>query len=222
MKLVLFDFCDTLVSFQTADAFVDFVRINSANRKMEFIERINSSLKYFKIYSILNRLTPDNRLSKKVKLFQLKGLNRSELTSFSRRYYQEMIKPKLIPQTIKILKDAVLAGHETVLISAGYDLYLQYFVTEFGIKHLISSELLFKGDVFTGKLKRKDCYGTEKTHVLNRKFPKNLNGYESIEAYSDSASDIPLLKWATVPYVVSKSSSQAWASKMGCKEIIWK
>ena len=32
-KIALFDFCETIANFQTADAFVDFVRFNENKKK---------------------------------------------------------------------------------------------------------------------------------------------------------------------------------------------
>ncbi|GHT86418.1 hypothetical protein FACS1894137_11980 [Spirochaetia bacterium] len=40
-------------------------------------------------------------------------------------------------------------------------------------------------------------------------------------SYSDSKSDIPLLKWTTIGVVVSKNHHQPWINDDNFKEIIW-
>jgi phosphoserine phosphatase len=44
--------------------------------------------------------------------------------------------------------------------------------------------------------------------------------YSKSIVYSDSITDLPLLKWADEAVVISKSKSQLWANDFGFKEII--
>ena len=78
-KIALFDFCDTLVDFQTGDAFIDFIRENTNKKRAFIFEKFRLLLIKIKFFSVLSRLLPKNNWHKKLKLFQLKGYTKNEI-----------------------------------------------------------------------------------------------------------------------------------------------
>jgi HAD superfamily hydrolase (TIGR01490 family) len=222
-NLALFDFCETLVSFQTADAFVDFVRSIDGNFFMKLLNAVSIGLQKTRITLILNKFFPDVSLEKKLKLFQLRGFTYNRLNNLSEQYYREMIKPNLIDVMVDEMKVLAEQNYEICIVSAGYSIYLKYFVEEYHIKHLISSEIAFSksGTLCRGIISGRDCISKEKVNRVMKFFNgQDINFNESI-AYSDSIKDLPILLLAGKGVVVSKANSQKWFNKYQFREIIW-
>ena len=219
-KIAFFDFCETLTDFQTADAYVDFVRAHIASVGMRRKEKLQKVLNKTKIIPIAEKLTKHKfSINKRLKLFQLKGLNFKDLDELAEGYYEEMIKPHFIEDTVNILIKRKLDGWDVVLVSGGYDIYLKYFAMEFGISQLISTKVKFNGSTCTGTFDGIDCLNENKVKLLNRNITKET--LNDSEAYSDSFTDIPFLQWVNTGYVVSRDEHQRWTDKYKFKEIIW-
>ena len=218
-KVALFDFCETLANFQTADAYVDYVRRRLNDKRMCRLERMQNYLRKIKIIQILDILTKYRySINKRIKLWQLRGHQTSELEEMARGYYKEMISPNLIPDMVEKMLELKSKNYSVMLVSGGYDIYLRYFVDEYELNGVISTKIGFKNNVCTGRFDGYDCLRDGKTKLLNKFFPTKPN-YSC--AFSDSISDIPFLKWANDGYVVSRNKHQVWSTNNGLKEIIW-
>lgn len=217
-KNIYFDFCETLVSFQTADAFVDFARLNARKSTFRLIwESLFKFFKRIKLFSFLEYLFPQKSIEKKFKLFQLKGLTIKELEEISFQYYHTVIKKHFIPEIYNEFLSDYELNYNITVVSGGYDIYLNCFIEDFPKCNLISTKLKFDNDTFSGKLIGKDCLYGEKVVQLEK---LNFSQENSI-VYTDSYTDLPLLKWCKQGVVVSKNKHQAWSSKNGFKEIVW-
>ena len=217
-RVALFDFCETLVNFQTADAFVDFVRTKSQNKRMFILERIRMFLIKFHVLAFLERRFFSRiPIHKITKLFQLRGLCQKELEYYASLYYNEKIKPNFIPKVLAILKDKQKNRYTIAIVSGGYGIYLKYFAKEFNVPFVLSSNIKFKNNVCTGLLDGPDCMEENKIKYLEKVFAKDRI---QSEAYSDSITDLPLLNWADQGYVISKGKHQNWISD-NLIEIIW-
>lgn len=217
-NVALFDFCETLANFQTADPFVDYVRRHHPSKRMIFYNKLkwcHDRLRLFGAFE--HQFLPNKSISKRLKLYQLKGLQRKELVLLAEQYYKNVVKPNLIKEMISELL-RLKKEYKIYLVSGGYDLYLKYFVEDFGLDGYFSSRIGFKDDICTGKLEGEDCMYENKVHILENYFNKSAC---EIIAYSDSKTDMPLLTWADEGIVVSKNHSQKWARTNNLKEIIW-
>lgn len=222
-KLALFDFCDTLVNFQTADAFVDYVRKKDGNLYMKFLDLVLKVLSNLRIIAVLNKFFSGSGASKKMKLFQLRGFNIDKLNNLSESFYIDMIKPNLIPTVMAEMNNLAKQGYEICLVSAGYSIYLKYFTEEYKIKHLISTEISFdqSGNHCRGSISGVDCIHIEKVSRIKACFAdQNINYNDSI-AYSDNITDLPMLLLTGNGVVVSRTNSQTWSQQHKFKEIIW-
>lgn len=81
-----------------------------------------------------------------------------------------------------------------IIISASPEFLLKPITDKLKVKDLIGSKV----DKKTGKFDGRNCHSKEKVKRLNKKY-KN---YEVLEAYSDSKSDIPMLKLAKKQYMI--------------------
>jgi HAD superfamily phosphoserine phosphatase-like hydrolase len=220
-KLAFFDFCDTLVGFQTADAFVDFVRKENGNSYMRFLNAILIGFTKLKVIAIINKLYPGAVFGKRLKLLQLRNIRYEKLDYLASRYYSELIRPNLIVPVLSEMQRLYQNSFEICIVSAGYSLYLKYFALDNHIKFILSTEIAFsKVDKrCLGTIRGKDCIENEKVRRIKAAF-NNCNFNESI-SFSDSISDLPMLQLTGTAVVVSHNNSQPWNTQYKFKEIIW-
>ncbi|MCM1150506.1 MAG: HAD-IB family hydrolase [Alistipes sp.] len=220
-KLVFFDFCETLISFQTADRYVDFCRERLRKTRMRLLQCVVSILTRLQLFWFLDRLLPGNTMRKRMILSQLKGLSYAELDRLAKAYYEQCLKPSIIPMMVMRLQKHVEAGDSVWIVSGGYDIYIKYFVEAFGLAGYISTEIAFSDSkICSGTICGVDCMYENKVVLLRSRMAEALSEQESV-AYSDSRSDLPLLLMATEGYVVSKGHSQEWNKNYNLKELIW-
>ena len=205
-KIALFDFCDTMISFQSADAYVRYVKAHVHNSaRMLFLEGIRGFLSKSRIMRILQKFSREGSINKKMLLTQLKGLSFLKMNELAEGFYREMIRPNYIPEVISEVKRHKQEGCRLFIVSGGYDVYLKYVADEFGFEDYIATRLDFQEGKFTGRYKGEDCMNNTKIKLLKEYFGReNLKTCDSI-AYSDSKSDIPLLKYCRRGVVVQKA-----------------
>ena len=218
-KIAFFDFCETIVDFQTADAFVDFVRERTGNSRMVWMNRCHTVLSKVKIIKIAEKLTGyRHSINKQLKLLQLRGFEYTLLDNLAKEYYQKRLKPHFIDQLLSELLNKKEQGYEIVLVSGGYSIYLKYFAEEYCVNKVISSSIGFKRNICTGKFGSIDCLNENKVILLESIYDRQ--NLECI-AYSDSITDLPLLTWVDEGYVVSRGRSQKWSYENKLNEIVW-
>lgn len=220
MKLILFDFCETLVDFQTADAFVDFVLQRSGRGRNKIIQMLSSALYRLRLIAVANKLVPGLNLSKRLQLFQLRGLSTAQMAEWSRAFVEEKIRPNIIPELWQKLREHQQAGDMIVLVSGGYEDYLSEFARQEHIPFVLGTRIGRKNNQLTGFFEGPDCLQTQKVHRVQQWLSAQNRSFDTSVLYSDSITDMPLFKWVDHPIVVSKNQSQAWAQKHHFTEII--
>lgn len=218
-KVVLFDFCETLVNFQTADAFVDYIRLESNYKRMKIKENFRIFLVNTRLLYVFARIFPRSSINKRIKLWQLKGMDNSIIEHYAESYYNNIVKSNLIVNMIDILHDYQKKGWTVFIVSGGYEIYLKYFCIENAIplKNLISVKIKTKGNTCLGCFDGGDRLWDKTTkldEILNRKMIYSV-------AYSDSITDLPLLKWANKGVVVRRKDKKRWFNNYNFEEIIW-
>ena len=81
-----------------------------------------------------------------------------------------------------------------IIISASPEFLLKPIAEKLEVMYLIASKVNKKNGKFTGL----NCHGKEKVKRLNKKY----EDIKVMEAYSDSLSDIPILKLAKKAFIV--------------------
>lgn len=219
-KVALFDFCETLVNFQSADAYVDYVRERTQDKRMCDFEYVRICLRKFKVIQIIDKITRNRfSINKRLKLWQLRGCSCDKLSLLAHDYYIEQIKPNLIPEVLEKLFELKKQGYSIFLVSGGYDIYLKLFVQDYDLSGQISTKLAFHNGKCTGTFDGVDCIRNGKIRLLNRFF--KIKPLYSV-AFSDSKSDIPFLNWVDKGCVISRNQHQQWIDSFNYSEIIWR
>lgn len=221
-RIALFDFCETLVSFQTADAFVAYVESVAENRWMRWVSFFHRLLRKSHILSLLFKMFPNGSVNKRLVALRLRGIPETEMYLHAQAYYEKMIRPALISAVVDQLHTLQSEGWRIVLVSGGYESYLVFFAREFNLlrEDVIATRLQFRNGRCTGRFAGKDCMYNNKIEYLEHHFQKDKT--ESI-AFSDSKSDLPLLLWADRGVVVAKKTSDSthWGNEYGFSELLW-
>ena len=143
-NLVIFDFCETLCKYQTANDFVDFA---SHNTNMSFLNKLLSFLSSNRLLiSLIWLVAPRFNFSKRTKLFSLKGCSESVLLDHGRSYFDKC-KYDLHDIVVEKLKHHVSIGDHVIIVSGGYEIYLSYFKNYFGISAVLGTKIKFKNEM---------------------------------------------------------------------------
>lgn len=216
-RVVIFDFCGTLISFQTADRYVEFcvkrLRKDKAVQSRQRIIQLMDKLRVFKIY---NHIRPGNNWRKRMILWQLKGQTYPQCAELAREYFEEELLPNVVGPVIEKLKEHLEKKDRVIILSGGYDIYIKYFAEHFGIKEFVCSKIAFSDGLCLGRMEGKDCMRANKVEYLR----PLLKGGTTI-CYTDSVSDLPILELVDQQIVVSKNALQEWATKRNYQQIIW-
>ena len=145
MKIAVFDFCDTLVNFQTADAYTDYVINVVKADSVKYRAKFYSYLKEKK--RISHYLDKYGFINKRLKLWRLKGLSKKEMEEAAKQFYKEKVLSGLQMPLIKRLKKYQSEGYKIYIVSGGYDIYLQFFVQEYNLDGLLSTKLKFNNTI---------------------------------------------------------------------------
>lgn len=220
MRLVVFDFCETLVNFQSADRFVDYIIEKENYRKYRWLFQLNRILTRLRVMAVLSKIWPELNPSKRLKLLQIKGVSEEKIEKYAREFYDEKVMPNLIKPLYQLMQNHVSSGDHVLVISGGYAPYIKVFSEKHQIKAYFATEMALAAGKLTGKFAGKDCLYGQKTVLLEEYLKHNTINFTRKIAYSDSSSDLPLLQWADEAFVISRGQSQPWAKTYGFKEII--
>jgi len=221
MNLVVFDFCETLVNFQTANAFIDFVVERKKTIWSRFIAVLEMVLLYSRFFAIVNKFFPKYNISKRVNLMKIRGISEIDIKNFAYNFHQNIINKSAIQPLIDELKRFVNNGDYVIIASGGYDVYLNLFATENKVKQIVSSKIEFNNGKASGfLLDGKDCLYEEKVIQLDKLIQTNNLEFQHKISYTDSITDLPLLKWSNQGIVVSKRRAQNWPHIYNFNEIV--
>lgn len=198
-KVAIFDFCGTLINFQTADEFAFYCLNDEKKRKLEKKLKSFEKTKVSFFLGLVHYSLRKHLIAK-----ELKNLDIDTATSFSKEFTDKKLLVNINKDVLDIYNLVKNKSYHVVLVSAAYDIYLNEFDNYYHFDKIISTKLQVKNNQLTGKIKR-DCIGKNKVkylrRYLNAKFGKD--NYDIILSISDSKSDIPILDIAKNPLVVS-------------------
>ncbi|QQU95892.1 HAD family hydrolase [Corynebacterium aurimucosum] len=113
-----------------------------------------------------------------------------------------VVTPAIYAEARALIDAHRTAGHDVVIISASASVLVEPIAQELGIEHVVATELAEKDGRFTGEILFY-CKGAAKAEALAR-MAKQLNVDPDVSfAYSDSATDIPMLEQVGHPVAVN-------------------
>lgn len=202
-RLVIFDFCDTLASFQTADQFCKYVLRKELRHTVLMLDWF---LSRFYCYKLTAKLGYKGFSQKAFLLKGLQGLTRHELELYGKQFVQERIENQLNNVVKQRFSDHIAQGDVVVINSGGYEVYLLHFSNQFNVNYTFSTKFVYVNNVFTGEIDGKDCLGQEKVQRMIESKILDID-YSDICVYSDSITDMPIFNLATKKVAIVKQNA---------------
>ncbi|MEC7875791.1 MAG: HAD family hydrolase [Pseudomonadota bacterium] len=201
MKLAIFDIDNTLIAGDSDLLWGEFLcernYVDSKTYK-------TSHKKYYKDY-----LNGDLDIRDFLK-FQLKVLGENNidlLREWRNDFFEEKIKPAILPKAHQLIDKHRNQNHELLIITATNRFIVEPIAAEFKIKNLIACEPEFNNNQFTGEFTGIPSYAEGKVERFND-WLKHINCQpEESWFYSDSHNDIPLMKEVNHPIAVDPDDS---------------
>lgn len=124
-----------------------------------------------------------------------------ELTRIGEGFAERVASERLRPDTVARVRWHLDQGHEVVLVSASYELYLHRLAELLGVRAALGTRIAALDGVATGALDGPNCRGPEKVVRLHRWLADHHGDRSQVElwAYGDSAGDAELLADADHP-----------------------
>lgn len=204
MKIAVFDFDGTMIREQSHQLFFKEI-INSKG----FI--FSKILKFYYKFIANKRLASlKEKHRKEAILSLLKDKDFNDIQSFSRNFYYNKIKPLYIKSILADIIKYKNSGYKLVLVSGGFDVYLNELFNDLKFDVIICSELQFICDKFTGKIINKECLGQEKVRRLKKKIDLKKIDFNNSVFYSDHASDLPMFNLFKNNFLVCTGQDILW------------
>jgi len=193
MRLAIFDFCDTLVNFQTANEFSKYVLKKESRNVLYQIDYFFEKLFFYRIFAKFGITS----FSQKIFLLRgLKGLTKEKIDKYGSQFFDEFIKVRFNKNILERFLEHKKNNDILVINSGGYDAYLQHFANYYVVDYTFSNKFKYVNDIFCGEILGYDCLGMEKVYQM-QKAGFNFDQYDQIYVYSDSITDLPIFNLAS-------------------------
>jgi phosphatidylglycerophosphatase C len=194
--LAVFDLDGTLLR---GDSFLPFVfgYARARRRRWPFI----TLALYLGLYA--GRILSDRAAKQRVLVSFLRGESRVAVAEYTNQFCERWVLPRLRETVVGRLREHQAAGHRVVLLSASPDVYVRAVGTLLGIDEVICTRVRCTPDAWDGRIDGPNCKGPDKVEMLRRHLGVDLWPGESF-AYGDSKSDLPILRWATAGFFVTR------------------
>ncbi|GAB1448397.1 HAD-IB family hydrolase [Bacteroidota bacterium] len=221
MNIAVFDFCETLVNFQSADRFIDFVIQGRIGYFQKFISVITWISKRLRFLPLIHYLFPEYNIYKRLHLLKIRGVEKDFIFQKANDYLNEVINYNTNSELLQKLRQHKTEGDMVIISSGGLSPYLMLFSEQEKVDVLFCSEIEFLNGRATGFLKGPDCMLGNKVRLLEFYLKSNPEiKFEEKFVYSDSITDLPLLSWGDNSFVISYNEKQNWVEKYNFQEII--
>ena len=198
MKLSIFDLDHTLLPIDSGDAWTCWLteRSGAARGALEaqfarFVEDWNAGA--FDALDFIH-----------YQFGMLARHDRAELECWRAEFIERVVRPAVRPEALALVAERRAAGCRVILATGTHRFVSEPIARLFGIEEVLAATPEERPDgSFTGRLVGSDSFGAGKVALLRgwmrrmeAQAPEGVEGFEWIEAWSDSAADLPLLEFA--------------------------
>jgi len=131
--------------------------------------------------------------------WSLSGQSRDVLAALAEEFADNEIANGLRPGAIRQLDIHRAAGDEIMIASAGADIVVEAIAKRLGINEVVCTKLAWKDGICARHFGSENCYGPGKLDMLSKRletFDDFQREAAHITMYTDSYSDLPVLKFA--------------------------
>lgn len=193
-----FDLDKTIIATSSAFAFGREFMNNGLITKQEALEMYLAKTSY-----MFGGMSSSEMDSTRDQLSQLvAGWSVDEVRRITDETLHSVVTPAIYTEARELIAFHKAAGHEIVIISASAIQLVEPIAKELGIEHVVATEMEVKDGRFTGNITRylKGEAKADSIVELSKRYNLDL---ENSYAYSDSATDIPMLAQVGNPVAVN-------------------
>lgn len=186
MNLALFDFDGTLT---TKDSLAEFIKYAVGTKRY-----IYGMITFSPVFVLYKLKIIRNDIAKE-KLFShfFKDIDENRFKEIAKEFSINKLDLIIREDRLNILKEHQNNGDKVIIVSASMKCWLQPWCDKNNIE-LLSTQLKFVDNKFTGKFFTRNCYGDEKANRINNHL--NIADFDTIYAYGDSSGDNQMLNLA--------------------------
>jgi phosphatidylglycerophosphatase C len=153
----------------------------------------------------------------------LSGQSRASLDALAEVFADDEMRSGLRPGAVREIEARRAAGDRIIIASAGADLIVEAIAKRLDIETVVSTKLAWNGGVCARNFGSENCYGDGKL-VMLRKCLETFDDFQReaahITVYTDSYSDLPVLKYADKGVAVNSDSKLRKAAEVYDFEIV--
>ncbi|MGX9419290.1 HAD family hydrolase [Vibrio sp. WJH972] len=191
MNIALFDFDGTITN---ADMYTKFLHFSGTRRRALLAKIVLPP--FFILYKA--GIIPAPRMRTIASFVAFSGRKVDEVAAAGKKYAEDVVPNYLREEALNKLNWHKNNGDQIVIVSASLDVYLKPWCTHNGFA-LVCSELEVESGKLSGRYVNGDCSCSNKPKFLGSKF--ELEQYERVYAYGDTAEDLAMLNVADEAYL---------------------
>jgi len=131
------------------------------------------------------------------------GHDVNDIYTIGESVYDDYVSPALINGTIELAKQHLKEGAEVWLVTAAPEDMAKLIGERLGFTGAIGTKVRIENGKYTGDLIGKILHGTEKARAVRELAAERGFSLSNCHAYSDSASDFPLLQSVGTPHAIN-------------------
>jgi len=182
-KLALFDLDGTITE---KDTLVEFIKYTHGKNKYYLGLLVLSPV--LVLYKL--KLIPNWRAKEIMLGYYYRNWSHGRLSEAGNSFALQVLPSLILGSALKRIEEHKSNQDEVYIVSASCDIWLKAWCKKQGLK-LISTEMEFKDNIFTGKFCTLNCHGEEKVNRI--KSGIRLADFNYVYAYGNEASDLPML-----------------------------
>ena len=125
-----------------------------------------------------------------------------DIQRITRDTLREVVAPAIYAEARELIDDHVAAGHHVIIISASAKILVEPIAEELGVDTVVATEMAVKNGKLTGEITRY-LKGDAKAEAVRQFAAEHGFDLDNSYAYSDSATDIPMLELVGNPVAVN-------------------
>lgn len=197
--VVFFDLDDSLIN---KDANSLWIKWRFKHERWALVEASQALASLYRAYK-KGRVT-HRRLSNYYRT-RTRGMTLAQYQTQVQRFFQERGRLHIYPQAASLLFAYQRRGTQLVMITGSDDVVAKVYGDALGIDHVISNRLKVEQDRITG-LEHPMCYGDGKVELARDYLQQQGLSFRDAAFYTDSHSDLPLLKAVAQPVVLNPNT----------------
>jgi HAD superfamily hydrolase (TIGR01490 family) len=209
MTVAFFDLDHTVLSVNSGSLWVKYQYRKGVLSRADLLKTFGYLLGYrFALVDVEKIVT--------VAVARIAGMPEDDMRLEVHEWYDREVRQHIDPMMTKAIKAHSDAGHKLVLLTASSPYISERVCEDLGFDDFLSTRFEVRDGAFTGRLQGPMCYGAAKVTYGQRWLNDNKKLLDAAWFYSDSYTDLPMLKAVGNPVAVNPDPRlERWARKHG-------